>query len=154
MRLKQRSGFDHSVTKKSEILRRKELREEFEKKIHKERESKAADTTKKQSKKQPPQRFSKLPVSIIRPIHLEGQKKRKPEGHDPRFRHAAGQTTAQIQASTLRNYDLIADQQKEQLHNLKKLKRKAKSSSDEQSLEHIRQMIGEERALVKKLKAS
>ena len=40
IRLKQRSGFDHSVTKKSEILKRKELREEFEKKIQKERESK------------------------------------------------------------------------------------------------------------------
>ena len=54
IRLKQRSGFDHYVTKKSEILKRKEQREEFEKKVKKERESskKQASSSKKQQKKQ------------------------------------------------------------------------------------------------------
>ena len=76
--------------------------------------------------------------------------KKKAESYDPRFRPASGQSTAQIQAATLKNYDFIAEQQKDQLRNLKNLKRKAKSTSDEQSLEQIRHMIGEERALVKK----
>ena len=76
-----------------------------------------------------------MPVSIIRPVHFEGQKKRKAEGYDPRFRHGPGQSAEQIQAATLKNYDFIADQQKEQLRNLKNLKRKAKSSSDEQSVD-------------------
>lgn len=90
MRLKQRSGYDHEVTKKSEILKRKEDRQKFTNKIHKERADRLSSTGKKHSKGAPPQRFSKLPVSIVRPVLFDVQKK-KPEGNDPRFRHASGQ---------------------------------------------------------------
>ena len=67
IKLKQRRGFDHQVSFKSEILARKATKENYDKeKLKKKNET----YNKGQLKKMPKERFSKLPVSVIRPLNL------------------------------------------------------------------------------------
>jgi hypothetical protein len=58
--LKQRSGFDH-IKKKEEVL----LRKEQASKLLNQKDKP------KMGKKMPKERYSKLPVSILRPLNLE-----------------------------------------------------------------------------------
>ena len=70
LKMKSRSGFDLKVSHKNEITQRFELKRNLE-------------SVGKASKKHPKQKYSKMPVSVVRP--LGGTDQRGPSFRDPRF---------------------------------------------------------------------
>ena len=79
LKLKQRSGFDDKVKFKEEILQRKEQAEKLKNK----------PKDQKMKKKMPKERYSKLPVSILRPLNLNDNQP-KALRRDPRFDNQSG----------------------------------------------------------------
>ena len=124
---KSRQGFDHGH--KSDILQRKEQKNETLK-----------NQSMKMSKKMPKVRYSKLPVSIFK----DRNDSQKIKTRDPRFDGSAKNQT-QIDQHVMKNYEFIQEQQKDQLKNLKMLRKRAKKSGNDQELENIRNIIAEEK---------
>ena len=81
----------------------------------------------------PKERYSKLPVSVLREMNIQHS---KPLSRDPRFE---GESNF---AAIEKNYSFIHDHQKEQIQNLKRLKKKNK--------EYAKELIGQEKQILKK----
>ena len=70
LKIKSRSGFDLKVSHKNEIMERHQLKRNLE-------------SVGKASKKHPKQKYSKMPVSVVRPVG--GPDSNGPTFRDPRF---------------------------------------------------------------------
>ena len=93
-------------------------------------------------KKLPEERYSKLPVSVIRPMQGKGNKEKS---YDPRFRNDGREANTQ-------NYDFIEEIQSEKLKELKQLKKQAAKREDRDLQIRISDLIGEEKQIRQNIK--
>ena len=143
LRNKSRSGFDTIKNNKEEVLLRKEQADKLKNK---------KDGI-KYGKKMPKQRYSKLPVSIIRPLNLESNTKSSTSGRrDPRFDSLSGQLNEGLFKES---YSFIKEVRDERIGQLKELINQSKKEKKGDPNAHnittkLREMLGEEKDLMHK----
>ena len=144
MALKQRSGFDHIKTKEDVLMRREQADK---------LKSKAVTAyTAANRKKMPKTRYSKLPVSIIRPLNLESMEtKQAPKTRDPRFDNLSGNLNEGLFQES---YSFVKDIRNERIGQLNdyitQAKRVKKQDGTEKMVKQLREMLGEEKDALNK----
>jgi hypothetical protein len=102
----------------------------------------------------PKEKYSKLPVSVVRQVQLNNSDQRfqtKPEFIDPRFLNLSKSSQQNNIKNNLKNFDFINEQQRDMIKQLRLMKKRAKKNNDEETLEKVREMIGEERTIKKRI---
>lgn len=130
LKLKERSGFD-AIKSKEEVLLRKE------------QAGKLLATRKggKAAKKMPKEKYSKLPVSVLRPLNLDGSK--AGVRRDPRFDNLSGTLNEGLFQES---YSFLKDVRKERIGQLSGLISEAKHKrGGSEKLHKLREMLGEEK---------
>lgn len=100
------------------------------------------------TKKQPKERYSKLPVSILRPLNLEPSKPKLTR--DPRFDNMSGNLNEGLFRES---YSFVKDLRNERINTLKEYigQGKDKKGDDyKQKVHKLREMLGEERDAMNK----
>ena len=130
LKMKQRSGFD-TIKNKEDVLVRKEAAEKLKNK----------QGGQKLGKKMPKERYSKLPVSILRPLNLQSDKPSQVR-RDPRFDNLSGKLNEGLFRGS---YSFIKDIQSERVDELKQMIKLAKQQRDSDKIHKLRGLLGEER---------
>ena len=99
----------------------------------------------KMGKKMPKERYSKLPVSILRPLNLE--KAQTGIRRDPRFDGLSGNLNEGLFRES---YSFIKDYQSERISQLKDLIQTNKKDKD--NVHKLRELLGEEKDMANKSK--
>ncbi|CDW79299.1 rrna processing protein [Stylonychia lemnae] len=135
LKLKQRSAFD-VIKNKEQVLERKEKAE------------KQKLNAQKVGKKMPRERYSKLQVSILRPINIIND---QPKLHtrDPRFDNRSGTLN---QGLFQESYAFIKEYQDERFQQLGEKLRSAKKQGDKDQIKQIRDLIGNDKSFMNKNK--
>eukprot|EP00347_Sterkiella_histriomuscorum_P011724 403371354 len=133
LKLKQKTGYD--VVKKEDVLMRKEKAEKLTNKV-------------KLGKKMPREKFSKLQVSVLRPLNMQsvqtkGSAPAKLHTHDPRFDARSGNLNEGLFKES---YAFIKEVQDERFKKLGEALRKAKKEGDKDKAQKLRDMIGDEKS--------
>ena len=127
---KKKSGYD-TIKSKEDVLVRKEAAEKLKNKPKQH----------KNTKKMPKERYSKLPVSVLRPLNLQSDKPAQVR-RDPRFDNLSGSLNEGLFRES---YAFVKEIQTERVGTLKDMILVAKKDKDSDKLRQLRGMLGEER---------
>ena len=127
---KKKSGYD-TIKSKEDVLVRKEAAEKLKNKPKQH----------KNTKKMPKERYSKLPVSVLRPLNLQSDKPAQVR-RDPRFDNLSGSLNEGLFRES---YAFVKEIQTERVGALKDMILLAKKDKESDKLRQLRGMLGEER---------
>ena len=127
---KKKSGYD-TIKSKEDVLVRKEAAEKLKNKPKQH----------KNTKKMPKERYSKLPVSVLRPLNLQSDKPAQVR-RDPRFDNLSGSLNEGLFRES---YAFVKEIQTERVGALKDMIVLAKKDKESDKLRQLRGMLGEER---------
>ena len=128
---KKKSGYD-TIKSREDVLIRREAADKLKNK---------PKQHKKNTKKMPKERYSKLPVSLLRPLNLQSDKPAQVR-RDPRFDNLSGTLNDGLFRES---YAFIKEIQTERVHTLKDMIQIAKKDKESDKLKQLRGMLGEER---------
>ncbi len=127
---KKKSGFD-TIKSKEDVMIRREAADKLKNKPKKH----------KNTKKMPKEKYSKLPVSVLRPLNLQSDKPAQVR-RDPRFDNLSGTLNEGLFRES---YSFVKEIQTERVHALKDMILIAKKDKESDKLKQLRGMLGEER---------